>query len=648
MKNSIVFLLSSFFLFLLPFASSLNFSIPRFSVGDSRIAYQGDATPNGEIVLNNIAFTCRVGWATYAKRVAIWDSETGEASDFTTNFSFKIDINTANYGHGLAFFLGPAGFTVPPNSDSGFLGLFNETNGHSSRFPLVHVEFDTFYNVEWDPYGIKSHVGINNNSLASSTFTSWNATLHSQDTCHAQVSYDAAQKNLSVSWRYEETTIPSESSSIYYITDLVRVIPAEVTMGFSGATGSAMEGHRILSWDFYSSLDVKEKTKPNRRSVILGASLSGFLLLVSLVVVVPLCLKRKQRKAKAARRRENLTSINEEDLERGAGPRRFSYKDLAMATNNFLSERKLGFGAVYKGYLNDLDLMVAVKKFSGASKQGKKEFITEVKIISSLRHRNLVQLIGWCHEKEELLLVYEFMPNGSLDAHIFGKKTYLAWAVRCKISLGVASALLYLHEEWEQCIVHRDIKASNIMLDSSFNAKLGDFGLARLMDHEVGPQTTGLAGTFGYMAPEYISTGRASKESDVYNFGIVLVEIVTGKKSVSLRHGKIEPESSLVEKVWDLYGRGELISAVDQQMGKDYDVEQAECLMIVGLWCAHPDSNSRPSIKQAIQVLNFEAPLPNLPLKMPVATYHAAAETSSSSSSNGVATATFSSAQLGR
>lgn len=202
------------------------------------------------------------------------------------------------------------------------------------------------------------------------------------------VSYDAAQKNLSVSWRYEETTIPSESSSIYYIIDLLRVLPAEVTMGFSGATGSAMEGHMILSWDFYSSLDVKEKTKPNRISVILGASLSGFLLLVSLVVVVPLCLKRKQRKAKAARRRENLTSINEEDLERGAGPRRFSYKDLAMATNNFLSERKLGqggFGSVYKGYLNDLDLMVAVKKFSGASKQGKKEFITEVKIISSLR-----------------------------------------------------------------------------------------------------------------------------------------------------------------------------------------------------------------------------------------------------------------------
>lgn len=166
------------------------------------------------------------------------------------------------------------------------------------------------------------------------------------------------------------------------------------------------------------------------------------------------------------------------------------------------------------------------------------------------------------------------------------------------------------------------------------------------MDHELGPPTTGLAGTFGYMAPEYISTGRASKESDVYSFGIVLLEIVTGMKSVNARQGRIEPEASLVERVWDLNGRGELISAIDHQMGKDYDMKQAECVMVVGLWCAHPDINSRPSIKQAIQVLNFEAPLPNLPQKMPVATYHVSS--SSSLSSGGVATATFSSAQLGR
>nr|VDD07494.1 unnamed protein product [Brassica oleracea] len=611
MKNSVLFFSV---LLVLPFATSLHFNISRFTPGDPNIAYQGDATPNGAIELNNAGYTCRVGWATYAKKVAIWDPETGRPTDFTTRFTFKIDTrNSTEFGHGFAFFLAPQGILISPNSSGGFLGLFNETNGYSSRFPLVHIEFDTFFNDEWDPLDIKSHVGINNNSLASSNYTSWNSSLHSQDTCHARITYASASRNLSISWSYEETSNPS---SLFYIIDLAKVLPAEVTIGFSGSTGANTEAHRILSWEFNSTLLEPRERIQNVTCIIIGVSLAGFVLLTSLVA------------------EENLTSLHE-DLERGAGgPRRFSYKDLASATSNFLYERKLGeggFGAVYKGYLNDLDTMVAVKKFSGASKQGKKEFITEVKIISSLRHRNLVQLIGWCHEKQELLLVYEFMPNGSLDSHLFGKKPHLTWAVRCKISLGVASALLYLHKEWEQCIVHRDIKASNIMLDSNFNAKLGDFGLARLMDHELGPQTIGLAGTFGYMAPEYISTGRASKESDVYSFGIVLVEIVTGK--------------NLVERVWDQYGRGELITAIDHQIGKDYDMKQAECVMTVGLWCAHPDINSRPSIKQAIQVLNFEAPLPSLPHKMTIATYHVS---SSSSSGGGVGTTTFSSAQLGR
>jgi serine/threonine protein kinase len=130
-----------------------------------------------------------------------------------------------------------------------------------------------------------------------------------------------------------------------------------------------------------------------------------------------------------------------------------------------------------------------------------------------LRHKNMVQLIGWCHEKGALLLVYEFMPNGSLDFHLFGGRTLLNWEVRYKIAHGLASALLYLHEESGQYVVHRDIKSSNIMLDSDFNAKLGDFGLARLMDEEAGVKTTGLAGTWGYIAPEYASTGKATKVS---------------------------------------------------------------------------------------------------------------------------------------
>ncbi|CAG7879116.1 unnamed protein product [Brassica rapa] len=610
MTNSI-FLFS--FVSFLPFVCSVHFNIPRFGSDIPEVVYQGDARANGAVELTNIDYTCRSGWATY-----------GKPSDFTTSFSFRIDtrgVAFGNYGHGFAFFLAPAGIQMPPNSAGGFLGLFNETNVLSSSYPLVHVEFDTFTNTNWDPLDMTSHVGINNNSLVSSNVTSWNASTHSRDIGRVVIVYDSARRNLSVSWRYDTTSDPKENSSLSYIIDLSKVLPSEVTVGFSATSGGSTEGNRLLSWEYSSSLELirdddVEKTEKDRKGLIIGVSASHY-------------------------------------LERGAGPRKFTYRELASAANNFSEDRKLGeggFGAVYKGYLNGLDMMVAVKKFAGGSKQGKREFITEVKIISSLRHRNLVQLIGWCHEKDEFLMVYEFMPNGSLDAHLFGKKPHLAWPVRCKVTLGIASALLYLHEEWEQCVVHRDIKASNVMLDSNFNAKLGDFGLARLMDHELGPQTTGLAGTFGYMAPEYISTGRASKESDVYSFGVVTLEIVTGRKSVDPRQGRVEPETSLVERVWDLYGRGEVVTAVDDKLGVDsFDEKQAECLMVVGLWCAHPDRNSRPSIKQAIQVLSFQAPLPHLPSKMPVASYHvSSSSTGTSVSSGGAATATFSSAQLGR
>ena len=180
------------------------------------------------------------------------------------------------------------------------------------------------------------------------------------------------------------------------------------------------------------------------------------------------------------------------------------------------------------------------------------------------------------------------MPNGSLDSHLFGKRPPLSWAARYKISIGLASAFLYLPEEWEQCVLHRDIKSSNVMLESSFNVKLGDFGLARVMDHELGPQTTGLVGTFGYLAQEYVSTGRASKESDVYSFGVVVLEITPRRKSFNCIVEK-DSEIGLVEWIWDLYGNGNLVSAVDEKLNFEFDQRQAECLMIVGLWCSHPN-----------------------------------------------------------
>ncbi|TYK11145.1 L-type lectin-domain containing receptor kinase IX.1 [Cucumis melo var. makuwa] len=620
----ILFLLS----FLTPTIDSISFKIDRFKTNESNTVYQGDAIPSvGAIELNNVDYLCRVGWVIYKDIVPIWDSKTGQTTDFTTHFTFLIDTrNAQNYGHGIAFFLAPIGFQIPPNSAGGFLGLYNTTNSDSTINQIVHVEFDSFSNQEWDPPF--EHVGINVNSIASSNYTRWNASLHSEDIADVWISYNSSTKNLSVRWKYQNGSNSFENSTLSYQIDLMKVLPQWATIGLSAATGMYVERHTLFSWEFNSTLDINQVSEDNghKVEVIVGVTVSiGVSILMAIVAFVVLwILKQKKRKSEEEKAEEvNLTSIND-DLERGAGPRRFSHKLLAIATNNFSKERKLGqggFGAVYRGYIPDIDLAVAVKKISRGSRQGRKEYITEVKIISRLRHRNLVQLIGWCHDKGEFLLVYEFMPNGSLDSHLFGKRPPLAWTVRYKIALGLASALLYLHEEGEQCVVHRDIKSSNVMLDSSFNVKLGDFGLARLMDHELGAQTTGLVGTLGYLAPEYISTGRASKESDVFSFGVVALEIATGR--MSRNSMEMESHKGLVEWVWDLHGNGKLLMGMDEKLVEsDYEKKQVECLMVVGLWSAYPDPHIRPSIRQVIQVLNFETTMPNLPSKMPIAVYH--------------------------
>jgi len=178
-------------------------------------------------------------------------------------------------------------------------------------------------------------------------------------------------------------------------------------------------------------------------------------------------LRRRRNKAKLLEEEREM----EEEFEEGAGPKQFRYRELAIATDNFSAKQKLGeggFGSVYRGFLKEMNLDVAIKKVSKGSKQGRKEYASEVSIISRLRHRNLVQLIGWCHGGGELLLVYELMPNGSLDTHLYSGAAVLPWPLRHEIVLGLGSALLYLHQDWEQCVLHRDIKPSNVMLDASF------------------------------------------------------------------------------------------------------------------------------------------------------------------------------------
>lgn len=612
-------------LLLLKNVKSFSFNISSFNTNTKDLNFQGDAFPSGGVIQltkNQVddSLTESAGRATYFQPVRLWDSSTGRLTDFTTHFSFVMKaLNDTHYGDGISFFLAPFGSEIPNNSTGGYLALFSsETALNASKNNIVAVEFDSHEN-EWDPN--PDHVGINVNSIASVANVSWKTTMKNGSVANAWVTYNSTTRNLSVFLTYSENPVYNVGDcSVSYIVNLKDVLPELVSVGFSAATGYWVEIHNILSWSFSSTLEInsnKEAQKKLRLGIGLGA---GFgLLSCGLGLLWFMSWRKRVDKIDEA-----YDMSMDDEFDKGTGPRRFTYRELSRATNNFSEGGKLGeggFGGVYKGLLSESNTEVAVKRVSRGSKQGKKEYVAEVRIISRLRHRNLVQLIGWCHEQSEFLLIYEIMPNGSLDSHLFGMKLHLTWTLRYKIALGLASAILYLHEEWEQCVVHRDIKSSNVMLDSNFNAKLGDFGLARLVDHDLGSQTTVLAGTMGYLAPECVTTGRASKESDVYSFGVVALEIGCGRRPVE---AKAEPSRvRLVEWVWDLYGKDQILEAADKRLCRDFDEQQIECLMAVGLWCCHPDPTVRPSIRQVINVLNFEAPMPSLPSKLPVPMYFA-------------------------
>ncbi|KAK1269181.1 L-type lectin-domain containing receptor kinase IX.2 [Acorus gramineus] len=635
-----------FFCVLLPFANSTSFNFSSFKDSTKDIInLKADAFLN----VDNISLTKNeagtnpsrlgnsTGWATYAHPVQLYDKATGTFADFTTHFSFVIDAADIynNYGDGLAFFLAPWGSDIPDNSVGGHLGLFNDTplTYDSSPSPspapsiiitstvyqTVAIEFDTYHNI-WDPADGYDHSGINIGSIRSNVTVSWNSSgLKNNSTANAWVSYNATTTNLSLYLTYASNPVfNGADSNLSLKVDLSKVLPERVVIGFSAATGASHETHTLHSWEFNSS-GIREKSHV---WVIVGSTI-GAVAFVGVLGVIWFFVWKKNNAQKTG---DDIELSMDDEFAKGTGPKRFTYRELRSATNGFDEAGKLGeggFGAVYKGVLRDSSgTEVAIKRVSKGSNQGRKEYAAEVKIISRLRHRNLVQLIGWCHDRGELLLVYELMPNGSLNSHLFGSKNPpIRWGTRYKIARGVASSLLYLHEEWEQCVVHRDIKSSNIMLDSGFNAKLGDFGLARLLDHGRTSQTTVLAGTMGYLAPECVTTGKASKESDVYSFGVVALEIACGRRPVE----PMLPEEKvrLVEYVWGLYGRREIFEAVDERLEKDFDEAEMERLMVVGLWCAHPDYSLRPTIRQVINVLSFEAALPVLPSKMPVPTYYA-------------------------
>ncbi|CAM6053679.1 unnamed protein product [Sphagnum tenellum] len=599
----------------------------------------------------------------YKEKVQMFYPSTGAVASFQTSFTFSIlPVLGQETGDGFAFTFMPD--NVTEGAGGGEMCIEVDRVDGTAANSYFAVEFDTHLNpVHNDPSD--SHVGVDVNSFSSvSTYNLCNLTsnhtyceyLANPDTNFtAWIDYDATTEMLDV-WLANGSSssgIPKPNQPVIHFNlnqsnSLSKVFSDPyMYVGFSGSIGSARESNKIMSWSFASSgLPVPPSLPsasprlgpapvPSEASTPANSStgVRGDIIIASAVVIVVLLLLVLACVIWCSRRRRKMTiqpAVSHHHF-LNIGPRKFNYLELCMATQNFHEEQLLGSGgcgSVYKGVLQDTGSLVAVKRITKQSEQGESDFVAEISVISQVRHRNLVQLRGWCHEEGKLLLVYDYMSNTNLDKWLFinpekfrdsPPPRVLSWEVRYNIVTGVAAAVHYLHEEWEQCILHRDIKASNVMLDTDFKGKLGDFGLARLIDHDKLPHTSLLAGTLGYLAPELPHTCKATKNTDVYSFGILSLEVVCGRPVFS----PIAPQSRtlLLDYVWQEHKKKSIVNVVDPRLEMDFVKEEVLRVLHVGLLCCHPDPAARPSMRLVNQYLNGYVLMPTLPESQPVVSY---------------------------
>ncbi|TYK16388.1 putative serine/threonine-protein kinase [Cucumis melo var. makuwa] len=301
--------------------------------------------------------------------------------------------------------------------------------------------------------------------------------------------------------------------------------------------------------------------------------------------------------------------VDEEDFSSMQNVKFYTYKELKVATEDFSLANKIGeggFGSVYKGKLKD-GKIAAIKVLSAESRQGLREFLTEINVISEIEHENLVQLYGCCVDDNHRILVYNYLENNSLAQTLLGRgysSILFNWRTRSKICIGIARGLAFLHEDVQPHIIHRDIKASNILLDHDLSPKISDFGLAKLIPASMTHVSTRVAGTIGYLAPEYAIRGQVTRKSDIYSFGVLLVEIVSGRwnTNTQLPIG----EQYLLERTWNLYERGELVLLVDTSLNGDFDAEVACKYLKIGLLCTQDSPKLRPSMSTVVKMLTGE------------------------------------------
>ncbi|ONK65644.1 uncharacterized protein A4U43_C07F39190 [Asparagus officinalis] len=375
----------------------------------------------------------------------------------------------------------------------------------------------------------------------------------------------------------------------------------------------AVEDIGLISSQFHKSGDAT-----------LAVSLSVVLGVISILVSVACYAWRKLKWTRGN------AFVKEDDMEMPL----FEFVEIEAATNNFSNENKLGeggFGSVYKGKMRE-GQEIAVKRLSKTSLQGLDELKTEVVLVAKLQHRNLVRLLGCCLEGDERILIYEFMPNKSLDTFLFEKRrnALLDWKKRHQIIIGIARGLLYLHQDSRFRIIHRDLKASNILLDKDMNPKISDFGMARIFGgDETDFNTRKVVGTYGYMSPEYAMDGIFSVKSDVFSFGVLILEIISGKKNKATYYA--EPQLNLLSYAWKLWKEGKCLELLDESISSPDSIPEVVRCVQVGLLCVEERAEDRPDMSLVALMLGAKISLPQ-PKAPGFCTYRSSGDTEVSSS----------------
>ncbi|KAI3688694.1 hypothetical protein L2E82_46461 [Cichorium intybus] len=570
------------------------------------------------IRLSNDSNQWSTGRAFYSTRIQMLRQGSGNLTVFSTQFVFSIlpEISSSP-GFGIAFVLSN---TTEPNGAVGgqYLGLFSNSAARTIT-PLIAVEFDTGINTELNETD-GNHVGIDLNNIESEIKVSagyYNSTgslipvnMRNGQNIHAWIEFDGSRTEINVTIAPAGMSRPIQPLLTYRNPAIANYISSDMYVGFSAGKTTWIEAQRILGWSF-SDTGVARNINTTNLPVFLpqsdsnsGLSTGAKVGIICGSVAVFLCLLGVcyyvWLKHQSTNHEDEI-----EDWELEYWPHRYSYEELKEATNGFSDNEVLGaggFGKVYKGtLLNKTE--VAVKCVNHDSKQGLREFMAEIESMGRLQHKNLVQMRGWCRKRNELLLVYDYMPNGSLNNWIFDKpKNVLNWEGRKKVLTDVAEGLNYLHHGWEQVVVHRDIKSSNVLLGFDMRARLGDFGLAKLYTQGEEPGTTRVVGTLGYLAPELAMLASPTIASDVYSFGVVVLEVACGRKPIETWQER-EEDVILVDLVREKYTEGKLVTLADRRIEGEYEVDEMEAVLKLGLSCCHPDPVYRPTMKEVVALL---------------------------------------------